>query len=159
MMVTTMAMMNRSCHSILYKRWAAQQRTSLFLSHPRAPSPAHNDSSSHGVVRFKSTTTPPSAKNIYWDNFKDNAQAIGVLLAGMGSVFYLGGSYVVMAKNVQLSEERQKTELEKAKKEIEKAKRETAERFLMYGYAEEFKRYQKKTGIYKDTDGDKEVDE
>jgi vacuolar-type H+-ATPase subunit I/STV1 len=34
--------------------------------------------------------------------------------------------------------------------EVEKARQETATRFLLYGYAEEFQRYQKTAGVYKD---------
>jgi hypothetical protein len=37
----------------------------------------------------------------------------------------------------------------KAAKDLEVAKMETAERFLRYGYAEEFQRYQKQAGIHK----------
>ena len=66
-------------------------------------------------------------------------------------------------KDIALSEERSKRALVTAKKDIElakkdielaeergkqaveAAKRETAERFLMYGYAEEFQRYRNKT--------------
>ena len=48
-------------------------------------------------------------------------------------------------KDIELAEERGKQAVGAAKKDIEAAKRETAERFLMYGYAEEFQRYRNKT--------------
>ena len=40
----------------------------------------------------------------------------------------------------------------KAQADIEKAKREVADRFLMFGYAAEYQRYQKKIGSFKDDD-------
>jgi methylthioribose-1-phosphate isomerase len=150
-------------------------------------------------VRQKSSTSTTSfereavREKSIWDNFVQNAPAIGILV-GFGTIIASGSFYVAnlvgsLEKDLALAELKAVKDLEatelravkdleatkqalvfaakdleaakeatkqavalvelKAAKDLEVAKMETAERFLRYGYAEEFQRYQKQAGIHK----------
>jgi len=59
---------------------------------------------------------------------------------------------------IEVIEANANAKIEAANGKIEAAKRETAERFLLYGYAEEFNRYQKEVGIYRGDESSKVAD-
>ena len=118
------------------------------------------------LVQYKSTEGP-LLEHQYWKSFRENAHVIGSALALFAATYYAGGTYVSLKKDVELARaqaekvvelaraqaekdvELTRAQAEKdveltgaqAEKEIIEAKREIAERFLMYGYAEEFQRY------------------
>lgn len=79
----------------------------------------------------------------------------GVVIIG-GLVFYVASLHRSIAVN-KLEAEKLIIEAEKqidvnkmeAEKKIAEAERKVAERFLLYGYAEEFRRYQAEAGISK----------
>ena len=113
-------------------------------------------------------------ENQYWKSFQEHAQAIGVVLALFAATYYAGGSYISLKKEIELVRVQAEKDIEviraqakrdiavtrvQAEKDIAQAKKETAERFLMYGYAEEFHRYQKTTGMYKNHGKDDDVGE
>jgi hypothetical protein len=138
------------------------------------------------AVRQKSSTSfereAVSEKSI-WDNFVQNAPAIGIFV-GVGTITASGSLYVVnlvgslqkdlalaelkavkdleatkqalvfAAKDLELTKEATKQAIAlvevKAAKDLELAIKEYTERWLLYGYAEEFQRYQQKqAGIHK----------
>ena len=114
-----------------------------------------------------------------WELFAANAQAIGIattIIAATSSMAYFTASVTRgLKKDLELAEQRAEKDLElselrakegleqaelrakkdlelaeqRAKVEVAMAKMETAERFLQYGYAAEFERYQKQVDIHK----------
>ena len=77
-----------------------------------------------------------------------HGQFLGVLAVAAGSLFYLAGRYVELtAKNDELTlklNSLEKLTVEKVARARAEASDETSQLFLMYGYAEEYKRYQEK---------------
>ena len=114
------------------------------------------------LVRYKSTGGP-MVEDQYWKSFQEHAQAIGVVLALFAATYYVGGSYIGLKKDIELVRLQAEKEIAviraQAGKDVVQAKKETAERFLMYGYAEEFHRYQKTTGMYKNHGQDDDASE
>jgi hypothetical protein len=141
------------------------------------------------AVRQKSSTSTTSfereavREKSIWDNFVQNAPAIGILV-GFGTIIASGSFYVAnlvgslekdlalaelkavkdleatkqalvfAAKDLELTKEATKQAIAlvevKAAKDLELAIKEYTERWLLYGYAEEFQRYQQKqAGIHK----------
>jgi hypothetical protein len=89
---------------------------------------------------------------------------VGTLVVGAitilgGSIIYVGSLHRQIAVNKEVAEKRIAVvekqiavNKEIAQKQIAVAQKETAERFLLYGYAEEFGRYQRTARISKGDD-------
>ena len=84
-----------------------------------------------------------------WDWFQENWQPIGLLLIIVGGVSFAVADFVALSKDLQRANRNLQLAEERTKKAIERAKIETADRFLLYRYGEEFRRYQKQVGIKK----------
>jgi hypothetical protein len=134
--------------------------------------------SSSQAVRQKSSTSferEAVSEKSAWEKFKPNAQAFGIVAGTAAVVFSAGYSMatsvdrldkdlalaakdlalveVRVAKDLELAEMRAAKDLEvaeaRAAKDLEVSNNVTMERFLLYGYAEEYQRYQKQAGIHK----------
>jgi len=73
----------------------------------------------------------------------------GGLLLVVGSVVYVASLHRQIAVNKTEAEKKIDVNKMEAEKKIVEAEKKIAERFLMYGYAEEFARYQKQAGIHR----------
>jgi hypothetical protein len=111
-------------------------------------------------VRQKSSTSferEAVSEKSAWEKFKPNAQAFGIV-AGTAAVVFSAGYSMARSvdrldKDLALAELRAAKDLEvaevRAAKDLEVSNNVTMERFLLYGNAEEYQRYQKQAGIHK----------
>jgi hypothetical protein len=112
--------------------------------------------SSSQAVRQKSSTSferEAVSEKSAWEKFVPNAPAFGIVAGTAAVVFSAGYSMArsvdrldkdlaLAAKDLEVAEAR-------AAKDLEVSNNVTMERFLLYGYAEEYQRYQKQAGIHK----------
>jgi hypothetical protein len=116
--------------------------------------------SSSQAVRQKSSTSferEAVSEKSAWEKFVPNAQAFGIV-AGTAAVVFSAGYSMARSvdrldKDLALAELRAAKDLEvaevRAAKDLEVSNNVTMERFLLYGYAEEYQGYQKQAGIHK----------
>jgi hypothetical protein len=101
-------------------------------------------------TRAAHSSTGPQSENQggLWKIFTSNAPAVGVLVAISGTAVYVQRAIDSSEKKLAIAEEKitmanLQAEL-KLKAEVAQAELRVAEKFLMYGYAEEYSSYQSK---------------
>ena len=94
--------------------------------------------------RFSTDAPKANTGNLstFMESVNANAHGLTVLGAAMAAAIGTTGYVVSLQKQIEMSKKEIEVLEAKTKAEVESARKETAEKFLMYGYAEEFQRYQ-----------------